>query len=78
MGLKQHALSLVASIIFHTCIRSRIDWTCCQSEKSDKTDSTAACATVKKPVSKLFRDFENPNVSGCRILVILSESFLRV
>ena len=37
MGLKLHAVSLVASIVFHTCVRSRTDWACCESKKADKT-----------------------------------------
>jgi len=55
MGLKMHAVSLVASIVFHACVRSRTDWACCQSKKSwhDRL-SPASCATLTKPVSKLF------------------------
>lgn len=54
-GLKIACSFIVASIVFHICVRSRTDWACCQSEKADKTEClTATCATVTKPVSKLF------------------------
>jgi hypothetical protein len=53
---KLHAVSLVASSVFHICVRSGTDWACCQQKqvRTGQTVLTATCATVTKPVSKLF------------------------
>jgi hypothetical protein len=79
MGLKMHAVSLVASIIFHACVRNRTDWACCQSKTADMTDYLQHLVPLlQNQCQNYFWNFENPSVSGRRILVISPESFLKV